>query len=159
MRMQLSNRPTCPVNADSRERLATESLYVSRLELIMKLPADYLEIIDEGAAVLRALGAQLRREIAANPNAPELWLSVRDYEGLAGRLADSDESEWHGGWVNLLLSGQDFGVLDELIARSDDPPVLVSSEQAAALSRMRRFLREYCDREFELDQPSAEQTR
>ena len=121
----------------------------------MQLPADYLDIIDKGAAVLYALGAQLRLEIAADPNAAELWLSVRDYEGLAGRLADSDESEWRGGWVDLLISGQDFGVLDELIARSDGSPVRVSDEQAAALSRMRRFLRQYCDREFELDEPSA----
>ena len=117
----------------------------------MILPDDYLDIINTGAAVLRALGAQLRLKTAADPNAAELWLSIRDYEGLASRLADSDESEWRGGWVNLLISGQDFGVLDELIARGEDSPILVSNEHASALARMRGFLRQYCDHEFELD--------
>lgn len=121
----------------------------------MKLPADYLEIIKTGAAALRALGAEIRLETAADPDAAELWLSVRDYEGLASRLADSDESEWHGGCVNLLISGQDFGVLDELISRSDNSRVLVSDEQATALARMRRFLRQYRDSDFELDEPTA----
>lgn len=121
----------------------------------MKLPADYLDTINTGAAILLALGAQLRMKAAADPDAVELWLSIRDYEGLAGRLTDSDEAEWRGGWVNLLISGQDSGVLDELIARSDDSPVLVSEEQASSLARLRRFLRQYRDLEFERGEPAA----
>jgi hypothetical protein len=121
----------------------------------MKLPADYFELVGNGVAALRQLAGQLRVRAAEEPNAPELWLSVRDYEGLAGRLADSDEWEWRGGFASILISGQDFGVLDELLARRDGSPILASEEQAAALARLRQFLRRYCDREFELDEPAA----
>jgi hypothetical protein len=41
-----------------------------------------------------------------------------------------------------------LGVLDELLARDDGSPILASEEQAAALARLRQFLRRYCDREF-----------
>jgi hypothetical protein len=121
----------------------------------MKLPADFLELVSTGAAELRALAAQLRVRAAAQPNAPELWLSVRDYEGLAGRLADSDEWAWRTGFAGILISGQDFGVLDELLARLDDSPILPSEEQASVLTRLRRFLCQYYEGEFEFDEPAA----
>jgi hypothetical protein len=121
----------------------------------MKPPSDYLQIVSAGAAVLRALATQLRQQAAARPNAPELWLAVRDYEGLADRLADSDESDWRRGFAGILLGGQDFAALDELLARDDQSPILISEEQASALARMRRFLHQYCDREFEFDEPAA----
>lgn len=121
----------------------------------MKPPADYLELVSAGTAVLRALADVLRRQAAVQPNAPELWLAVRDYEGLAGRLADWDESDWRGGFAGILLGGQDFGVLDELLARGDESSILMSDQQASALARLRQFLRQYCNREFELDEPAA----
>ena len=120
----------------------------------MKLPADYLDLVSTGAAVLRAVGAELRLRAAAQPNAPELWLSVRDYEGLAGRLAASDDWEWRRGFAGLFITGQDFGVLDELLAQNNDSSVLLSEEQASALARLRNFLRQYRDREFELQLPN-----
>ena|SRR5690349_25068136 len=121
----------------------------------MKLPSDYRELLSTGAALLRALAAELRLRAAAQPHAPELWLSIRDYEGLAGRLADSDDWEWQHGFAATLISGQDLGVLDELLAHKDDSPVQVSEEQASVLARLRRFLRQYSDREFEFDEPAA----
>ena len=80
---------------------------------------------------------------------------MRDYEGLAGRLEYWDESEWRRGAAAVLLGGQDFGVLDELLARGDESPIQMSDQQAAALARMRQFLRQYCDHEFEFDEPAA----
>ena len=120
----------------------------------LKLPADYREIINAGAAVLVAVGARLRAEAATDPNAPELWLSVRDYEGLASRLADSDDEEWRRGWANILISGQDIGVLDELIA-SDDVRLRVSAEQASALLRLRQFVSQYFNREFKVEESTT----
>jgi hypothetical protein len=121
----------------------------------MKLPDDYLELVSTGAAVLRMLAAQLRERAAAQADAPELWLAIRDYEGLAARLTDTDEWAWRRGFADTLISGQDLGVLDELLARGNDAPILASDEQASALARLRRFLRQYRDREFELDEPPA----
>jgi hypothetical protein len=120
----------------------------------MKLPADYRELVTNGADALRAIGARLRVR-AAQSSATELWLSVRDCEGLAGRLADRGDWEWRHGFAPILISGQDFGVLDELLARGDESPILISEENAAALAQLRRFLRHYCDRQYELDEPAA----
>jgi hypothetical protein len=49
----------------------------------MRLPAGYLEIVADSAGVLRTVSARLRAEAECRPEAPELWLSVRDLEGLA----------------------------------------------------------------------------
>jgi hypothetical protein len=118
----------------------------------MKLPADYLELVHTGAAALRDLAAQLRGRAAARPDVPELWLSVRDYEGLADRLACPGAREWQVG-VTLLIAGQDFGVLDELIAGCDNAPILPSDSQRTALARLRQYLRQYFDRELWIDEP------
>src|ERR1035437_10819826 len=59
------------------------------IEIAMKLPSDYFEIVANGARVLHALGVQLRARAEKRPEAPELWLAVRDLDGLAGRLADN----------------------------------------------------------------------
>jgi hypothetical protein len=125
----------------------------------MRLPADYPDIIGGGVGVLRYLGTKLRAEAERRPEAPELWLAVRDLEGLAARLANASEWEWQHGFADILISGQDFGVLDELLPvgehAADDAPHGVTDAQVRLLSRLRRFLRQYCDREFELDEPAA----
>jgi hypothetical protein len=121
----------------------------------MKLPPDHLELVRNGAAVLVALAAQLRVRVAARPDVPELWLSIRDYEGLAGRLADYDAGEWRAGYAGGVIGAQDFGVLDELVARRNDTPVLASEEQASTLARLRHFLRQYCDGAFDFDESGA----
>ena len=120
-----------------------------------QLPSDYLQVVRSGATTLHALGVQLRDAASGAPEVPELWLCVRDLEGLGGRLADSGDWEWRHGFADIMISPQDFGVLDELLAQSGVGPVRLSREQAAAISRLREFLRQYCDREFELDEPAA----
>ena len=122
----------------------------------MKVPTDYRDLVGHGVTVLLTLAAQLRLRATAQPHAPQLWLSVRDYEGLAGRLGDFDDSEWRAGMVRTFISGQDLGVLDELIARSADAPIHPSAEQAAALQRLRQFLHQYSTGEFEFDDPVAQ---
>ena len=119
----------------------------------MKLPANYLEVVHLGAATLGSLGTRLRKIAAKKPEMPELWLSVRTFEGLGGRLAESDDFEWRHGFV--MLSPLDFGVLDELLARGGAESVPLSAEEAAALTELRAFLNRYGRREYELDEPAA----
>jgi len=123
----------------------------------MRLPVDYPDIVAARVRVLHSLGTQLRAEAERRPKTPELWLAVRDVEGLAERLADPSESEWQRGFADTLISGQDLGVLDELLTFGEhgtaQVPRRVTDEQAGLLARLRVFLQRYCDREFELDEP------
>jgi hypothetical protein len=121
----------------------------------MKLPSDYLEVVRLGAATLSMLGARLRDVAANKTEMPELGLSVRDYEGLAGRLLDSDDREWRQGYAGIMISPQDLGVLDELLAHGGADLTPYSLADETALTRLRDFLRRYCDREFERDEPAA----
>jgi hypothetical protein len=121
----------------------------------MRLPSDYLKLVGDGSHLLRSLGADLRTEAERRTERPELWLSVRDLAGLAERLASSNDSEWRNGYANILIGGQDFGVLDQLVAGDTDLPLQLTRDQVELLARLRGFLRQYCDREFELDEPAA----
>lgn len=114
----------------------------------MNLPSDYREVVEAGAAVLQALGAQLRRAASTQTDRPELWLAVRDYEGLAGRLSYADDEEWRQGRVGIMLSGQDFGVLDELIDGTHLDAIQLSEGDARAVACLRSFLRAYSGNAF-----------
>ena len=125
----------------------------------MRLPTGYLDIVGDGAAVLRSLGTALRAEAERRPEAPELWLSVRDLEGLAERLAGTDEWEWEHGFAHLMTNSQDFAVIDELLgagaSAAGHGTRRVTGAQAESLVRLRRFLERYHDRDFERDGPAA----
>lgn len=101
--------------------------------------------------MLRSLAAELRVQATQNANVPELWLSVRDFEGLAGRLMSEQPSEWRQGFAAIWITGQDLGVLDELLEGHGRLPIRVSEDRVAALARLRHFLGHYCAREFDLD--------
>lgn len=120
--------------------------------MAMQLPSDYLEVVRLGATALVMLGGRLRDVAAKKPELPELWLSVRDFEGLAGRLLELDDRDWRRGYADIMMAPQDFGVLDELLARGGAEHAPVSREYEMALTRLREFLRRYCDREFEVDE-------
>jgi hypothetical protein len=124
----------------------------------MRLPTGYFEIIADGAALLRAVAAQLRAEAARRPSTPELWLAVRDFEGLAGRLAETQRRDWESGFANLLITGQDLGALDDLIATgvvaNGQSVVAMSSSQAERLARLEDFLRRYLGRDFASGAPA-----
>jgi hypothetical protein len=118
------------------------------------LPPDYLEIVAAGVETLRSIGRELRAAAERRPDVPELWLDVRNVEGLAGRLGDLVPYEWErcGG---PSLANQDFGVLDELIDfgidRGDVDVLKPSAMQVAALARLRQFLWQYMCDEFTMD--------
>ena len=121
----------------------------------MQLPSNYLELVGAGVVALQDLATQIRVAATNAPQSPELWLSVRDYEGLAGRLADSGESEWRHGSADLLISPQDLAVLENLLVEGRCGPVVVPAARKEDLSRLLQFLRRYGNREFEFDDPSA----
>ena len=113
----------------------------------MRLPSNYAEIVGAGVAALRTAGASVRAAATVRPDAPELWLVVRDHEGLAGRLADLDEREWQDGFGAMFITGQDLGVLDELlqngVAPRGSPAFSLTPEQATSLTRLREFLQQH----------------
>jgi hypothetical protein len=118
----------------------------------MKLPADYLTIVADGVAALRDIGGRVRSEAERRSDASELWLVVRDLEGLAYRIGAMDATLWEDGFLDLFITGQDFGVIDELLGVGVPlrQTIVVSPtpEEAAILTRLRAFLRSYCDRAF-----------
>ena len=125
----------------------------------MKLPPEYFEIVAEGAVILRTIAAKLRAEAARRPRTPELWLAVRDLEGLLGRLAAIERRDWESGSAILLITGQDLGALDDLtgtgVAAEGMSVVAMPANHVASLSRLMDFLRRYLDRDFEVGAPAA----
>jgi hypothetical protein len=123
----------------------------------MRLPSNYREIVAAGVAVLRSVSADVRTAATARPHAPELWLVVRDHEGLAGRLADLDEREWRDGFAVMFITGQDIGVLDELLKSGGSlgasSVLSLTSQQMASLTRLREFLQRCRDRSCGADAP------
>lgn len=76
-------------------------------------------------------------------------LTVRDLSGLAGRMAETVADEWEDGFAHLYFSGQDIGVLDELLFATGNANTTrmhdMSELGASAIKRLRNFLREYLD--------------
>lgn len=129
-------------------------------ETILRLPQEYPEIVAAGARALWAVEARLRAAALQHPEAPELWLAVRDVDGLAMRLDATSEWEWRRGFADASVTGQDLGVLDELLRDAGAPPYLdatrpARAEERASLARLRAFLGSYCGGEFEFDDPAA----
>jgi hypothetical protein len=125
----------------------------------MRLPADYSEIVAASARALRAVSAEVRTAATRGSDAPELWLTVRDLEGLADRLAAMDEWQWQNGFGDMFVTGQDLGVLDELLKGGVDfrgtRIVSLTTEQAVSVTGLREFLRHYGDRCNDADHPAA----
>ena len=115
----------------------------------MQLPAEYMEIVADGASALIAIAARARAHAERNPARPELWLSVRDVAGLAGRMAEPDPFAWEEGFARLHFNGQDIGVLDDLLIGHGSETAAsrygVSDREATALHNLRTFLRAYSD--------------
>lgn len=120
----------------------------------MKPPANFIDVVNSGARLLQTLGARLRVQAEATPESPELWLSVRDLEGLGGRLVDFEEWQWSRGMANLFVTGQDFGVLDELLDDSASPIRLTHPERDV-LRAFRRYLQHACDGDFDFDESTG----
>lgn len=123
------------------------------MNIAMKLPSDYLDIVRRGAEVLQSLGADLRRQAERRPGSPELWLTVRDYEGLAARLASLDDWSWRKGFGRLKINGQDIGVLNELVEGGSGAPNRPSAADHRLLAGLKTFLDRYRDGEYEFHRP------
>jgi hypothetical protein len=115
----------------------------------MTLPSEYPEIVAAGVATLRSVSAEVRAATNRSERA-ELWLTVRDLEGLADRLDDLDAWQWRDGFGDMFITGQDLGVLDELlkvgVPLRASSIVSLSSDQATSLTRLREFLQSQGDR-------------
>jgi hypothetical protein len=120
----------------------------------MKLPSDHLEVVARGATILHTLGTRLRHLAAERSDAPELWLSVRDFESLGKRLAEFSERDWRYGFADMMITSVDFAVLDELLTPTARP-VELSNEESRAIAMLNDFLRRYCRGEYELEDPAA----
>lgn len=118
-----------------------------RLHCPMKLPGAYMQILAEGESALTAIAARTRTHAERNPASPELWLSVRDFAGLAGRLTELDAFAWEQGFARGSFNGQDICVLDELLLSDGTKTAAhryeVSDAEATALRRLRTFLSDY----------------
>lgn len=126
----------------------------------MTLPSEYSEIVGAGVNALRLIGGQLRTEAARRADAPELWLAVRDVEGLAERLSAMEQNDWLIGFINLMVTPQDFAVLDELVETRPEAPHsaalrVVSIEARDSLAFLSKFLRRCRDSEFDSNRPPA----
>ena len=125
----------------------------------MKLPPDYPRIVADGVAALRAVSKDVRLETTRRADAPELWLVVRDLEGLADRVGSLGDREWQGGFGTILLGGQDFGVLDELLTVGvpvrGTTVVPLTPDQSMSVARLRTFLQEYANRRYHSDAPAT----
>ena len=125
----------------------------------MRLPSNYPEIVAAGVATLRSISTEVRAAATKRSDAPELWLVVRDLEGLAGRLADLDGREWLDGFGATFVTGQDLGVLDELltkdVALQRASVVSLTSQQATSLTRLREFLQRHRDGTYDSAEPAA----
>ena len=121
----------------------------------MQPPSNFIDTVHAGARLLQSLSAQLRVQAERTPDVPELWLSVRDLQGLAGRLIDSDEQDWREGFTSFLVTGQDLGVLDELLNDSAALRLSLTLGGQNVLHALRQFLQQASDREFNFDEPAA----
>ena len=121
------------------------------------LPTKYAQILAAGVKALEWIETDLRTRALRQPDSPELWLSVRDVHSLWSRIDWDDDWTWRTGAANVLLSGQDIGVLDELIADlgdsayRDDELASERARIAADIRAFRDFLRRYMAAEFEFE--------
>lgn len=122
----------------------------------MQLPTDYQDIVSNGERTLGAMAKRARTLAECTPGLPELWLSVRDFQGLAGRVAELDAECWEEGYARVLFGGQDLGVIDELLPGNGNALATRSLEvtplEASALRRFRTFLSDYMNGVFDRPQ-------
>jgi hypothetical protein len=123
----------------------------------MTLPATYVSILAEGASALRARERRLRDIALRRVNESAPLLAVRDTASLAMRLEGVSDWEWRTGFASTLLGGQDLSLVCELGAggkrddESQDPALLDTAAERAALVRLCEFLKQYTSGVFAFD--------
>ena len=110
----------------------------------MILPLDYLEIVSNATAALRAVSPRTRAAAEGCPEEPARWLQARNLESLADRLEFARKEDWQTVAVTLFILGTDLGVLDDCLdGQSRDAPEwahTLSFEERLRLTRLREFL-------------------
>ena len=120
----------------------------------MQPPVDFMRMVHDAATLLWSLGRELRAEAEKAPDRAELWLSTRDFEGLATRLGDADEWQWRNGFASLVVGGQDLAVLDEILLGSALMPRSLTSAEQNVLRSLRQFLHQATNGSFKFDEPA-----
>ena len=126
------------------------------------LPSGYSKILVDGVRALRDFAAELRARAEREPDAPELWLTVRDVAGLAERLRESDDWAWQTGAADAELSPADLGVLAALRELTGNASpyrgAANDSQRVAAIAALHRFLTQYLDDAFEFEDMATYQS-
>ena len=114
----------------------------------MGLAPNYWQILQEGVAALNELAAEIGARVERGVAQPEELLTLRDITGLSGRLGGTTPEEWKTVWADDAFTGQDVGVLTELVAEYDAPSPY-RDEPAASVRRARvkrlRALRDFLE--------------
>ena len=87
----------------------------------MGLDPNYWHILQEGIAALKELAAEIGAKVERGVAQPEELLTLRDITGLSGRLDGTAPEAWKTEWGDDAFTGQDIGVLTELVAEYDAP--------------------------------------
>jgi hypothetical protein len=126
----------------------------------MERPPNHLEILQQGIGALHAIAEELREGVDRGVARPEQELTLRDVTGLAVRLAATSPGEWRTVWADHAFTGQDVGVLSELVDEyeapspyRDDPNAPVRQAWAVRLRALRDFLEQWDPSEHTFDVP------
>ena len=87
----------------------------------MGIDRNYWHILQDGIAALDELTAEITNAVERNVASPEQVLTLRDVAGLSGRLAGTTPEDWRSMWMMSPFTGQDLGVLAELIEEYEAP--------------------------------------
>ena len=113
----------------------------------MGIARNYWHILQEGIAALDELSAEITAAVERNVASPEQVLTLRDVAGLSARLAETTQEHWRSIWTMSPFTGQDLGVLSELIEEyelpspyRDDRDASVRQSRAQRLRALHDFL-------------------
>ena len=106
----------------------------------MGLAPDYWHILQEGIAALDELAAEITTAVERNVASPERVLTLRDVAGLSARLEEMTPEHWRSSWTMSPFTGQDLGVLSELIEEYEAPsPYRDDLDASVRTSRAQRL--------------------
>ena len=100
------------------------------------------DVLRRGCEALNAIGSLLRHVAEASPDRPQLWLDVRDLEGIVVRLTAAEQFAWDPQFARGMMTGQDLAILDMLIERQSvgDGAIHPSPTDIAAVEQLRNLV-------------------
>ena len=122
----------------------------------MGIARNYWHILQEGIAALDEIAAEIIAAVDRNVASPEQVLTLRDVAGLSARLAETTPEYWRDIWTMSPFTGQDLGVLAELIEEyeapspyRDDPDASGRQSRAQRLRGLHNFLDAWDSSEYD----------